>query len=140
MNRYVNVSWAYHFKALFVICIDPLYHERSQNFFWGGTLFQKILKKFSKNIQKTFKKIQKIFKNTQKISKNFKKYSTDFRKFLKIFLRKMLKMHYFSIVFSQFNKARGQFLRVWTKNATCRKFLRKFWKNFLKKIVKNALF
>ena len=39
--------------------------------------------------------------------------------------------HDFNIVFSQFNEAGGQFLRVWTKN------LKK--KDFLKKIVKNAL-
>ena len=44
-------------------------------------------------------------------------------------------MHYFSIVFSQFNKAWGQFLRVWRKNAIFRKFLRKFSKIF-KKIIK----
>ena len=46
-----------------------------------------------------------------------KKISKMFGKFLKIFLRNLLKMHYFSIVFSQFNEAMGQFLQVWTKNA-----------------------
>ena len=48
-------------------------------------------------------------------------------------------MHYFRLVFSQFNQAWGQFLRVWTKNAISRKFLRKFWKifkSFRKKIAK----
>ena len=83
-------------------------------FFVGEHIFKKFVKKFSKNFQK-------IFKNFQKNSKNF-------RKFLKFFLRKLLKMYYFSISFSQVNKAGGQFLRVWTKNASCRNFLRKFWK------------
>ena len=50
------------------------------------------------------------------------------RKFCKIFLRKLQKMHYFSIFFKHFNKPRVQILRVKTKNAMCRKFLRKFSK------------
>ena len=103
---------------------DQVLHGRSQDFFRGGgtlfqKIFQKILKEFSKNVQIIF---QKIFK---KISKTFKN-----------FLMKIAKMHYFRLVFSQFNQAWGQFLRVWTKNAISRKFS----KNFLQKIVKNALF
>ena len=88
-------------------------HGRSQDFFRGGGTL----------FQKKFQKI--------------------LRKFLTIFLRKLLKMHYFSLVFSQFKKAWGNFLRVWTKNAICRKFLRKFsksFKMFLEKIAKNELF
>ena len=80
--------------------------------------------------------VQKIFK---KYSKNFQKKLKNFRKFLKIFLRKMLKMHYYSRVFPQFNKALGQFLRVWTKNTNCLELLRKFW-NFLMKILKKNWF
>ena len=52
-------------------------------------------------------------------------------------------MHYLSIVFSQFNNTCVNFFRVWTKNAICRKCLRKFSKiveRFVKKIAKNALF
>ena len=72
----------------------------------------------------------------EKISKNV-------RKCLKVFLRKLLKIHYFRNVFSQFTNAWGQFLRVWTKNAICRKFLRKLskiFKSYLNKIAINALF
>ena len=109
---------------------SPFTHGRSQDFFSGGggeTLFQKnfqkILKKYSKNIQK-------ILKN----SKNFQKYSKNIWKIFKNFLKKFAKNAYFSIVFSQFNEATGQFLRVWTKNAICRKFLRTFSKIFLRKL------
>ena len=88
-------------KTMFKIMMFLLIMGLARIFFGGGNTF-------SKNISKKLKKIKKIFKNIQKISKNF-------RKFLKIFLRKLLKMHYFSIVFSQFNEARAQFLRVWIK-------------------------
>ena len=102
-------------------------------FFGGGNTFSK---KFSKNIQQIFKKyskkILKNSKNFKNIQKIFQKFSKKFRKFLIIFLRKLLKMDYFSLVFSQLNKARGQFLRVWMKSAICRKFLRKFSKIFSK--------
>ena len=74
------------------------------------------------------KNFQKIFKNFQKYAKNFKKISKIFRKFLKFFLRKLLKIHYFSIGFSQVNNAGRQFLRVWTKKAICKKFMGKFSK------------
>ena len=93
-------------------------HWRSQDLFWWGTLFQK-------NFQKICIKDSIIFQ------KNLKK----FRKFLKIFLRKMLKMDYFRIVFSQFNNARGQFLRVWTENAICRKIKKKFVRKLQKCII-----
>ena len=83
-------------------------HGPSQDFFRGG-------EHFFKNISKKLKKIKKIFKNIQKISKNF-------RKFLKIFLRKLQKMHYFSIFFSQFNEAMAQFLRVLTKTQFAENF------------------
>ena len=90
-------------------------HGRSQDFFGGeGTL--------SKNIQ--------IFS---------KKY---FRQFLKIFLRKLLKMQYVSIVFSQFNNAWGQLLRDWTKNAMQEIFEKhsKIFKGFLRKLRKKDYF
>ena len=110
-------------------------------FIGGKHFFKKIFKKLSKS----FRKIFKIIFN--KFSKKFKKYSTNFQKnykkisknFQKIFLRKLLKMDYFSIIFSQLNKWWGQFLRVRTKNAICRNFLRKFSKiikSFFKKMRK----
>ena len=65
-------------------------------------------------------------------------------KIFKMFLKKIAKMHYFSILFTKFHKAIIPFLRVWTKNdASSKKFLRKFskiLKNFVQKIAKNALF
>ena len=125
--------------------------------FRGEHFFKKISKnsqKISKNIQKISTKyskiFQKFFKNfSKKYSKNmqeiFKKQAKNFQKCRKFFLRKLLKIHYFSIiiVLSQFNNAWGQFLRVRTKYAICRNFLSKFLKifeSFLKKIAKNALF
>ena len=129
--------------------------EKSQNkifmfpWFWGPS---RILKCFlglghggrqdfsrGETLQKNFKKLSKSFEN---IFKKFKHGTKIFWTFLKIFLRKMLIMHYFTIAFSQFNKAWGQVLGVWTKNIICRKSLRKFsqiFKNFLMKIAKNAL-
>ena len=98
----------------------------ARNFFGGNT--------FSKNSQKILKNFQKYSKNIQTISKIFKKILKNFKKFQKIIIRKVLKVHNFSRVFSQFNKARGQFLRVWAKNSNCRKFLRKFSKVFLRKL------
>ena len=98
-----------------------LNHGRTQDFFsGGGGHFQKIS--------------QKIFKKSKNIQKIIKKYSKIFKNFLKL-----LKTHYFSIVFSQFNKARGQFLCVWTKNAIYRKFLKNF-NSFLKKMCKMHIF
>ena len=64
----------------------------------------------------------------------------NFRKFSKVFLRKMLKMPYFSIFFKKFNKPSIQFLRIWTKNAMCRKFVRKFSKIFRRKLRKMHYF
>ena len=82
-------------------------------FFGGGEHFfkkfskniPKIFKKYSKKFQRTFKEysknIQEIFKKySKKFQKIFQQHSKSFRKFLKIFLRKLLKTHYFSIVFS----------------------------------------
>ena len=86
-----------------------------------GKLFEKIFTKFSKNFQKIFK---------------------NFRKILKVFLRKLLKMPYFSIFLKNSNPC-VKFLRPWTKNTICWRFLRKFpkiFKFFLTKIAKNALF
>ena len=61
------------------------------------------------------------------------------RKFSKIFFRKLLKMHYFSIFFEKFNKPCVNFLRVWTKKTIYWKFWDNFWKfsseNCLKCIV-----
>ena len=101
-------------------------------------MLKKYPKKFSKNFQnifKNFQKIQKISKIFKKYSKNFKKISKIFRIFLQIFLRKLLKIRYFSIIFSKFIMARCQFLRVWTKNAISKKTLSKFSEIF-RKIVK----
>ena len=115
-------------------------HGRSQDFFRGGdNISKKISKnsqKYSKNFQKIFKKFSKKFKKFQKYSKNFKKFLKNFQKYfkkfskiLKNFLKKIAKNAFICIVFSQFNEARGQILRVWTKNAICQKlskiFLRK---------------
>ena len=58
------------------------------------------------------------------------------RKFSKDFLRKLRKMHYFSIFFKKFNKPRVNFLFVWTKNANCWKF----WEKFRKKLRKMHYF
>ena len=72
-------------------CKQGSEHGRSQDFFSGGTLFQKIFekifKRFSKNCKK-FKQFSKIFK---KISKNIQKFFKKIRKFSKIFLRKLIK-------------------------------------------------
>ena len=96
---------------------EPPGHGRSRDFFRGGTLFEKNFKKFSK----IFKKYSKIFK---KYSKIYRKYSKKFRKFLKIFLRKLLKMPYFSIFFKKISNPCVKFLRRWTKNPICWRFLR----------------
>ena len=53
-----------------------------------------------------------------------------FRK-LKKFLRKLRKMHYFSIFFKWFNKPYVNFMRVWTKNTSCWKIWENLSKNFL---------
>ena len=79
-----------------------LHHGRSQDFFRGGTLFQK-------NFQKIFKQFCKKFaKNIQKIQRFFKKISKIFNKFL----LKMLTIDFLSIFFKKFNKPSIQFLRV----------------------------
>ena len=75
-------------------------------YFRGGDTFSK---KFSKNSKRIFKKY----------SNNFPK---NFQKIFKDFLKKIAKMHYFRLVFSQFNQALGQFLRVWTKKIIYWKF------------------
>ena len=55
------------------------------------------------------------------------------------FLKKIAKRHYFSIFPKDFNKPSVQILGVSTRNAMCRKFLRKSL-SFPEKIGKNALF
>ena len=75
---------------------------RSQDFFREGTTFSK---------------------NYQKCSKN----SKNFQIFSKIFSRKLLKCIILAF-FTKFNKPSEKILRVWTKNAICRKF----WENFRK--------
>ena len=124
----INVEVGSKFKSMHIMIFllllssGMLQHAKNQNFknvqfygrsqdFFGGLFF--------KNIQKNF---QKIFKKFLKISKNF--------------LKKIAKMHYLSIVYTQFNRAWVQFLRFWTKKAICRKFLRKFSKVFLRKLLK----
>ena len=67
----------------------------------------------------------------------------NFRKCSKNFVRKLLKMHYFSKFFKKFNKAWVTCSRVWTKNTVCWKSFRKFSKifsKFLKKIAKMHYF
>ena len=56
-----------------------------------------------------------------------------FAKIFKIILKKIAKMQYFSTFFTKFNKPCVKCLRVWTKNAICRSFLRKFSKVFYRK-------
>ena len=53
-----------------------------------------------------------MLNNFQKI---FKKISKNVWKIFKNFLRKLLKMHYFSIFFDKIKKPRVTFLRDWTK-------------------------
>ena len=81
-------------------------------FFGGGHIFKKFSKNFLKNFQKQSTKFQKNLKNFQKNYKNF--------------VKKIAKNGFPSIFFKKFNKPSIQFLRVWTKNAICRQFLRKF--------------
>ena len=59
-----------------------LYHGRNHDFFRGGEHF---FKKYSKNIQKNFQKISNRFQKNDK----------------KIFLRKFLKMDYFTLFFKK---------------------------------------
>ena len=108
-------------------CARLLYNSTtfsSQDFFsGGGDTFSKKFKNFLKNYQKNF----------NKISQNI----------LKIFIRKLIKMHYFSRFFTKFKKPCANFWRVWTKKTVYWKFWEnflKFWKRFLKKIAKNSLF
>ena len=63
-----------------------------------------------------------------------------FSKIFKNFLRKLLKMHYFSIFFKEFNKPCVHFSRIWTKNANCWEILRKLWKFLMKILSKNWIF
>ena len=63
-------------------------------------------------------------------------------KFFKIFLRKVLKLHYFSIVFSEFNKTRGHFARFDEKpnlQKICEKIVENF-QMFSSENCENALF
>ena len=62
------------------------------------------------------------------------------RKFSKIFIRNLLKMHYFCIFFQKFNKPLLNFLRVWTKNANCWAILRKFCKFLMIILFNNWMF
>ena len=50
----------------------------------------------------------------------------------------MLKIHYFSTGFLQFNNARGQLLRSWTKKAICSKSLEKIFEKFEKVALENC--
>ena len=61
----------------------------------GGHFFKKI----SKYSQRIFKKY------SNNIPKNFQKIVKRFSKIFKNFLKKIAKMHYFRLVFSQFNQA-----------------------------------
>ena len=63
-------------------------------------------------------------------------------KFLKIFLRKVLNLHYFRIVFSEFNKTRGHFARF-DEKPNLQKICEKIFENFQKfssENCENALF
>ena len=106
-------------------------------FFGGGTLFQKICKKFCKNFQKNYKNIQQNFKKLKKI---FPKFSKKFQENYKNFVKKIANNGFVSIFFKKFNKLSIQFLRVWRKNAICRKFLRKFSEENCKKCIILAYF
>ena len=57
-------------------------------------------------------------------------FNGNFESFLKQIAKKSISLAYFS---KKFNKPCINFLRVWTKNANCWEFLRKFW-NFYRKI------
>ena len=60
-----------------------------------------------------------------------------FENLQKEFLRKLPKMHYFSIFFKRFNKPYVNFSRLWTKNTICWEILRnfrKFSKDFLENL------
>ena len=67
-------------------------------------------------------------------------------KVFNVFLKKIAKLHYFSIFFKGINKACVRFLRVWTKTQSVGKFWEKFqkfsWENhcvkFLRMWKKNA--
>ena len=66
-----------------------------------------------------------------------------FRNFRKIFLRKLRKIHDFSVFFKRVNELCGNFSRVWTKMQIVENFEKNFQKlskKFLRTIAKNALF
>ena len=107
---------------------EPTGHGGSQDFFRRREHF---FKKFSQN----FQKMQKIF------SKICKKFSINSQKFFENFIKKMLKMHYFSIFFKKSSNPCVKFFApLDQKNTICWRLLRKILKVFLKKIAKNALF
>ena len=58
----------------------------------------------------------------------------NFEKFSKSFLRKFRKIHYFSIVFENFNKPCVNVSRVWTKTTNCLKTLEIFDENSIEKL------
>ena len=107
LNGQINNIYFSFLKCRYWIFTVILLHGRRQDFFRRGNTFKKI-----------FKKIYEIF-----------------RKLLKIFLWKLLKMHYFSIFFKKFNKPCVKFLRVWTKNEICRKFSKVFLRTLRKSII-----
>ena len=115
---YCNLSWA-----------QPGFFGGGEHFFKN---FQKFIKIYSTNFQNIFNKFSNNF---QKISKNFQKITKNFSKNYKFFQQKQLKMDSFSIFCTKFNKPSIQFLRVWTKNAICCKFLRRFSKIVLRKLL-----
>ena len=51
----LNLSHGAHFKRGLTEILIDINHVRNQDFCWGGTQFQKILKKISKNFQKIVK-------------------------------------------------------------------------------------
>ena len=66
-----------------------------------------------------------------------------FRNFRKIFLRKLRKIHYFSVFFKRFNELCGNFSPVWTKMqivGNFSKIFQKISKNFLGKLLKTHYF
>ena len=54
--------------------------------------------------------------------------SGEISKIFKTFLKKIAKMHYFSIYFKKVNKPCVIFSRIWTKNTNCWEILRNFRK------------
>ena len=118
---YGQITKSRKFSRFFKTCLNG----RSQDFFGGGNTFRK----FSKNL---FRKLRKMHYLAYEILIKFSKI------FIK-FLKKIGKMHYFSIFSKQFNKPCVNFCAFGRKTNQL-EFLRKFSKNFLRKLLKMHYF